>query len=879
MTKSILLWLGFCSVLTAQKAPTFTASPAVFNFAVRSPKIYPGWRYLSPSKQLITITTTQNWTVTVGGALSTACMYQTACFSVTGEYDNIPVTSGSPGTYRLAVDWYGNQGPYLDSGNYSGTITFSPSGIAKSTVLTVNLQVAGASDLPASVIPKATALTTTGCVAPDPLESYTLSAQCDVPNEAPVADPALTQPAVGKSVTDPVFGTKISRITGPGCATEYGSTTAFSAKNTYVFTSCGFYRNMSAMLVSGAPDPTTPTDMRAKDPPVTSMALISMSALDDSSYFYFQGSQLRQRNFLTSVDTLLADYGVSPYNFQTLYAGGTASTSSDDWLAFYDYTSSAYPKLCAVNIPALRTAGGPNGSNTFCGTYQGSLPLSFLDWTGVSDTDTVSGKRYVYLSSIPVSMVFSVGTSGILKQENIVPEWPGWARNNDDGICTLNEMCYSAAYFTHTALFKDRDGQVKLFGLFYDILLNRYYLSTFRLSAGLNLLRLEESGGGQRILGRFEWDSQPGCSSMINGCVAGAFESVPRFATRVLQASSTAGTTTLTLSSAPPWTPGAAHPVRIQNGAGGWACLNGLWNATPVAGNLITIPANCPTATGSLDKVLLGDAAQPFSGILNANRSQIQVFRPERQIQRVAMHRSIPWNDIPGTGINNYWATPRASISRDGQYVAFNSNWGGLDFDGPSVYVAATGLGVTANAITFKSLTPAKTSAALSYTAGTQSCKIELSSDPGFQKILETYTDAVTSGTRSYTMGRSTALKSATNYWVRMQCGQEVESAYFRTSSGTSGTSVASVTVAATTDHTVTSVAVEYRTQGTGFFNSTPAVSCGSGCKVSWLMESGSTSEYRVQYKDGAGNIRMQSDIQTYGGGASASGGDDDQHD
>lgn len=43
-------------------------------------------------------------------------------------------------------------------------------------------------------------------------------------------------------------------------------------------------------------------------------------------------------------------------------------------------------------------------------------------------------------------------------------------------------------------------------------------------------------------------------------------------------------------------------------------------------------------------------------------------------VRRLCHHQS----DYIGSG-NNYWASPRASISRDGRFVIFSSNWGNLD--------------------------------------------------------------------------------------------------------------------------------------------------------------------------------------------------------
>ena len=830
------LWLFSCGVLPAQ-TNAIAVSPSSVSYRIRDPKIYPGLRYISPAKQVLTVQAAagQNWSVGISGTLLTGCLYSSPCFAVTPEYNNTPITSGT-GPARVTVDWYGLQGPAPGPGVYTGTITFTLAGGGKSASVVVSLEIVGAAVLPATAEPRATALSSTGCVNALPSYSYTLAVECGIPNEAPIADPALTQPAVGKSFIDPVFGGKITRITGPGCTTEYGTTTAFSANGTYIWNSCGVYRTADATQVRG---------------PGPNIALTMMSATDDEVYYYFAGSSIHKYNFITNTDAVIGDFGGDPYNFTTLFAGGTAPLSEDNWLAFFEYSSGPFPKVCAVDLAALEAAGRPNPSNTYCGVYTGIQPLTDVDWAAATENDDATLQRYVYVSAIPLSMTFSVGAagSGQLQQNSIVPEWPGWARNNDDGICLPAEICYNAANFTHLSPVKDRDGQVKLFGPFQDILLNRYYATLYRLSAGVKILRPEAEGGGLNLLGRINWDIQPGCSSRIAACTVAGIESPQRFAARVLQMDRASDKTRLTLSASPGWTAYSLRPVRIQNGTGAASCLNGAWTATVLPNSQVEIPAVC-TGSGGLDKVLLGDASQPFSGSDNDNRSQIQIWRPERQIHRVAMHRSVAWNDIPGTGVNSYYTTTRASISRDGRFVAFNSNWGALDFDGVSVYIVETGLGAPENRIAISDLAPAADSAALSYTAPAGvACTFELSADPTFQHPLETFTDDPGTSSRLTYLGRAQQLTPSTLYWMRMQCGMEVESKAFRTGDTLWGFARTIVTeVGPTLDGATATAVVEYRTAGTSTFTDTPAQPCSGGCQISWPGMAGAVAEYRVIY-------------------------------
>lgn len=63
---------------------------------------------------------------------------------------------------------------------------------------------------------------------------------------------------------------------------------------------------------------------------------------------------------------------------------------------------------------------------------------------------------------------------------------------------------------------------------------------------------------------------------------------------------------------------------------------------------------------------------------LNGNglfqRELVLVKNDGTKFRRLAHHRSI-FEVTPG--VTNYWASPRANLSRDGRFVAFSSNWGG----------------------------------------------------------------------------------------------------------------------------------------------------------------------------------------------------------
>ncbi len=818
------------------QSSNFQIVPAHSSIRLRGGLVFPRGRSIFPPKQILSVKSSlpglQPWTIALTGSLSTACE-GAPCLKISEEFSNTAISSGS-GSRRIAINWLGGAAWLLAPGVYSGTLTLTPAGGGASAAATLTLEVLGTAVDPATPEVKATSFTEVGCDNSNPLE-FSFNARCTIPDEAPSSDPNLTRPSVGQAITDPTFGGKIRRMTGPGCGTVYGSTTAFSALSTYNMNNCGIFRTSDAALI------------RQQLP--GNQFYRFMSALDDQAFTYMNGSQIRSYNWITNQNTLLGDMSVAPYNFTTLYAGGTIGATDDDWIAFYEINAGPNPKVCAVDVVALKAAGAPNASNTYCGTYQGPRDITLLDWVGVTPIDLGTGRRFVYLSAIPLSVVFRVGKpgSGELIQQNIVPEWPGWGQNNDNGLCQPGELCYNANNFTHSAIFRDRDGQVKLFGNFEDIWFNRDFLSVFRLNSGTRLLRPREEGGGQNFIGQIGWDRQPGCSSKIHGCV---LASIPRCCDFISPINSAVEgqATTVTLDQPVPWTVGTTRLIRIQNAPSAWSCLNGAWTATVSSPTQLQIPANCQGSSGSVVPALLGDAT-PFPNTA-PNRSQIQVWRPGRQVHRIGMHRTVTWNDLPAFNISAYESTPRASLSRDGRFVAFTSNWGSLDIDGPSVYVAETGLGLARESLLIKNVVPGRTRAAISYDiASGRSCSIELSTDPIFATLTELASDSGPATSRTTHLGRSIPLAADSQYWLRLTCGLEVETTSFRTlPAGSEAVRPIQTQVGPSGDPDFVRAAIEYRAVGGSSFASTATLACQQGCTQAWSASLGSVNEYRVVY-------------------------------
>lgn len=573
----------------------------------------------------------------------------------------------------------------------------------------------------------------------------------------------------------------------------------------------------------------------------------------------------------------------------------TASTGSSVTLNVTAFTGSGtiatwnvgrfYPKICAVNLPLLESQGSITTSNTFCATWSPSSAPQLaglqqvVDWVQVTEIDGPTGKRSVYmsssrpgLSSVPPnagSTVFSVGAAGTgtLTQEYIMPEYFGFSQNNYNGVCQTGEFCGTSANYTHNIICLDSDNQNWLYGRIADPISGVNYMAWVRLSAGLDIFRPIEAGGGLKILESQNYDIQPGCSSRVHAWSLSRNQdndNVGVFAATVTAASYSGGVVTVTFSvtsqgSAPPsWT--GSRPLLIQGATGSWTPLNGKWTSTYASGSTLTVPCTgCSASSGSVGSVaVMADASASASTA--GDRGQFGVMRPGKSYNRIAMTRGWPYQAVSGCWDPVYYTISTfGSISRSGKYVGFISNYGSLDCPGgPSSYIATTGLDPAI--LTAYTATPAATNAILSYNVSDSSaCSTDVSAGSGFSSILRTINDPGGTTARNYSLGTLTA---ATNYWTRTTCGQQVETAYFTTLPALTSTRSTTVQIGAITGLAgVNNVVLEYRLAGGSSYTAVTAVPCPSGCSVTWPADVG-IEEYRYNWRNSGNTVLLTS--QTY---------------
>ncbi len=629
-----------------------------------------------PPATLISVTNsgggTLTWSAAIGGGtLSTAC--GGPCIRLLQQYNSTSFTSGTaPSVVKVTPIALG--APFLSVGTYTGTITFTPN-VGSPQVITYTLNIVAASGEAETNAPNMGY--PVGC--PSATMGNTFNDKCTLQT------PHMEPPPVCGTYTDPNFGGTVKRITPAGFAVEYGSNTAFSANGTYLVASdiSGF---IHAFRISDCVDVTGAIGGHGN------IAFLTMSALNDQAWYYMTGATLHRYNFITTADTTLGDYAVAPYSFTQIYAGGTMQTSPDDGLSFYEY--GAATKLCKVLIPQLITDGSAANTNTWCRDISGDGYSGGIDWAGSMGVDSSTGKYYVWVSAQPWSGLYAVGAAGVLDLVNTAPTWAGFAANDDQEPCNASDAhCVSSQSFTHVALFRDLTGKTQFYNSFQEPNANQVYAAFSALSKTSKAFRMaEEPNGGMYFSQINMFDEQPGSSDAIGGIVTAPFMgSGLAFAAQITSATA-ANPAVLSVTNA---LSGPTHTVRVDvKDAGPWkTCLTGYWTATVTGSTLSLAGANC-TGAGSFSGqvVIVGDAENAVQSGQSSFLGQVVVIIPGHTVKQVAMHRSVGWSDIGGTGVNYNTSTTKSSLSRDGSMVAWMSYFGTVDPNGTSVYIAGTGL-------------------------------------------------------------------------------------------------------------------------------------------------------------------------------------------
>lgn len=534
------------------------------------------------------------------------------------------------------------------------------------------------------------------------------------------------------------------------------------------------------------------------------------------------------------------------------------------------------PRVYAVNLPDV-IAHTLSASNAFFKDWDNSLSpgapvLTGIDWQQVSDIDDVTGERYVYLGAAPVATVFTVNApgTGTLTQKFIVPEYPEFNQNNGDQIIQAGEMALNSQNFSgHAIMCKDSDGQIYVAGTFQSVLPNIDYHAMYRVSAGLDFARVVEEGGGLTWLGVTSFDSQPGCSSRYHSVTFGFSASVNNFYSQASGSiTSAGGVVTMTLVETPTWGTGSGNaiPMLSANSTSPWTCLNGIWpSVNNTAGNVITIAGtSCANQTAAASTFfLIGDAranTPTYFGTPVADNSQVQIWKRGKQAHAVIQHRDISWLNTNQFPLLQYYdGQPKTSQSLNGDYIVFNSNFGSLDYTclycNTSVYVATTGLHVR-NAIKITQRNVNQTGALVTYTVPTgASCSFEVSDKYSFTSPLyDSFTDTGGPSRQTY-IGRAVPLAVNTHYWVRFQCGLEMEAFDFTTLPATGAlTKILSAQLGTQSVPGATKVIIQYRDAGASSFTSTASFPCAAGCIANWPGNVGTTNEWRVLYQDVSSN-------------------------
>lgn len=706
----------------------FSAAPSTLSLGMRQGQPYPNNSTRYPADQTIAISGKGSWTTTLTGPMSYQC--GGPCLSVS------PRSGTGPATLTISLRALGAES--LPAGRYSATLNVG--GAAVPINLKVSQRAAYDDMVNLNGYPN-------GCVQSNVV--YPFPDKCKIPNELPGAATSVV-PAVGSVTRDQVFGTDVSRVTPSGYTISYSTVSAFSATAKYLLT-------------------VTPADGRINifdrvtrqkafsDVPGININVAAWDPTDDDKLWYMDGASIKYRLVSKNQTVTAATYGTASGTrpaFQTISTGGTADITDDRWWVFMSGQT-----LCAVNLNKLTPA--VQESQTRCTSFAG-YNITYADFAQVTQVDKESGRRYVVLMAQPQNHLFSIQSGGALVHEVTMPTGP-------------SDITAAA----HSTTGQDSDGRQILFWSYYDMFGNKYYSASVFLNKGLSMTQPVEAGGGLRFLypndpQNWTTDTHFGCN-WRGLCVASSYGNSGGIPARAISAIRTGSTCEVV-------TP-AAHGM-----ANGQSVVVGGVLGVTGAGGVSNIQS-----TGSNSFLLVGKScngtyqAGTGSFVLNVptatdspNRGEIVVLRPGHEVRRIAHHRAKPFDNAPF--LLGYYATPRASISRDGQFVAFESNWGVPDQS--SVWVVATG---TSDVLRITASAPLTsfTSATLSYNvpANQPAALVVVSSNPDLVSnlALRLY-DGQSAAARKLVVP---GLRPSTRYYYRISTGQYSFTGSFLTNGAT----------------------------------------------------------------------------------------------
>jgi len=739
MIRLLCLYLGAVASLWS-----VTATPGDIKLYMRagSGLGYSWFGTRAPKRTAITVTGTGAWNISRGGELSTACgLAYGYCFNISTSPTAtsgaaLPVGSG-PATLYLYWTYLGAES--LSPGTHTGTVTIG------TTVINITLSVEPRRSFDAFVYP---AGFPSGCV--NSSSAFSHADTCTVTNERPTST-SFAIPAPGGTYVDPQFGNTVRRITPSGQNIQYSALSAFSATAKYVLTNSpngqvNIYNRNGTVAYSAVAGPNI--NYSAWDPS------------DDERLWYMDAATIKYRQLSTGTTVLAADYS-APFGSRpalpVITMGGTTDITDDGWWVFRD---SAGSTLCAVNLNGLSPS--TQESKTFC-TGLSSFGFTDIDYPQVTQVDSESRKRYVLVIAAPVAHVFSVGRTG-LDYEYPVPTG-----------------AEDVPIEPHSEVGQDAEGRQIFFWQWYSPYDNRSYLAAAQLNKGADMTRPVEEGGGMRLLylsdpANFNTDAHYGCT-WRGACVFTPYGNASGISVTQISAVTAGTPCAITTASAHGLTNGAS--VLIGGGLGTTG-MNGVFSISVTGTNTFTLTGQ--TCSGSYTAGSAHVVPNTLTASTLPNRQEIVIVRPGEDVRRVAIHRTKMYN---GGSLLGYFASPRASISRDGRYIAYASNYGIPELS--SVWVADVSAPVTSTRLQVKNVDTADTKAVLNYAvpAGEGGATIVVSANPGLSNPVLNAADGLSGDARQFVVS---GLSAQTDYWYRITTGRYATQGRFRTGSTLSGT-------------------------------------------------------------------------------------------
>jgi len=686
----------------------------------------------------ITISGTGSWSITRGGTLATACPSQNNyCINLSTNPDPSGAAALPTGSDAGTVYLYGRGVWQLDLTPGTRTGTFDIGGNTVTVTLVTVARNAWSAFAYNSGFPS-------GCTNSN--SRYADSDTCVITNERPNSA-LFSVPAPGSTYTDPQFGTTIQRLTPAKNNVSYSAATAFSAGNQYVATwAVGSDSAVNIYDRAGS-------SVAFASVPVTNMDKLMWDPLSDDRVWFFDGGMVKYRRLSDAVTITAADYSASFGSRPALTGlsiGGTEDITDDGWIAAL---SNGY--ICAIQIAGLTTAN--QESHIFCADYSalGITP----DFPQVTQVDKESRKRYVLIIGSPQKPVWSVGATG-LDFEYFIPEGP-----------------YGIDGTPHSDVGQDEQGRQVLCWHWEDTQVNAVSFACAALNKGLDIAKPVEVGGGLRILNTVQittvYDGHFGCN-WRGQCVS-----------ELYGGTGTGGLTAYKISAVVAGTPCAitterAHGYSTGNtaligGGEGITSINAQHTITVTGATTFTLDGHTCAGTYSANTARVTTAGAATS---RSHRQELTLYRvgDSPETRRIAIHRSKNYDFPNYSDAFGYYAGPRASLSRDGRYIAWASNQGYPEW--PSVYVADVGVNGTTKLSA--EAAPADTKAVLNYVVPSVqgAATITISALASLASPVVSASDSLTGEGRQYV---ATGLTANTDYWYRIQTTGYAATGKFRT--------------------------------------------------------------------------------------------------